>query len=373
MSVVVLPKILGIPTIDLPALDHPVIRRDPVRTSPAIPPGPPAPSTTRNEAIDAFRLFAAGGIVFVHAVESPYFDTRGNFFRFAVPFFLFASLYFQSLSLRRRSDRTLGQVLGARLTRLYVPFLLWSTIYLVARDFERVLFLHLPPVKPRLTMLVTGTEYHLWFLPFLLFWTIALVIVQRCLIQRSARARWIVIGISLAAACAIASRPMPPMPPATQMNFDYPFVTALQWLQSIPCALAAIAFACFMALGPTIYTVPAALGITGLVAAFGCSLWQAMHSIQMAPRAISGLGTFLLTLVPWKTRAIPAMARIGRRGYGIYLCHVIPVEMIHLICHKAHLENCPSLDIANWALSFLGAWGLVVLFEKSRLLAWLNG
>jgi hypothetical protein len=76
--------------------------------APLEPIGPATPSSTarrRNEAIDAIRLFAAAGIVFVHATEAPVFDKWGNLFRFGVPFFLFASFYFQSQSLRRNSDR----------------------------------------------------------------------------------------------------------------------------------------------------------------------------------------------------------------------------------------------------------------------------
>jgi surface polysaccharide O-acyltransferase-like enzyme len=85
------------------------------------------------------------------------------------------------------------------------------------------------------------------------------------------------------------------------------------------------------------------------------------------------LGSILLALMPWKTSAVPALARLGRKGYGIYLCHVIPVEIIHLISHKCHLEASACLDVANWALSFLGAWGIVVILEKSPRLSWLNG
>src|SRR3954466_3676265 len=66
-------------------------------------------SAVRNESVDVVRLFAAAGIVFVHATQSESLTRWGNFFRFAVPFYLFASLYFQSLSLRRNPERTLPQ------------------------------------------------------------------------------------------------------------------------------------------------------------------------------------------------------------------------------------------------------------------------
>src|SRR3954471_20911885 len=46
----------------------------------------------RNEVIDVVRLFAAAGIVFIHAVESDVMVRWANMLRFAVPFYLFASL-----------------------------------------------------------------------------------------------------------------------------------------------------------------------------------------------------------------------------------------------------------------------------------------
>src|SRR4051794_38044010 len=52
-------------------------------------------TTARNEAVDVVRLAAALGIVFVHSCQSAAMDPWRNMFRFAVPFYLFASLYFQ--------------------------------------------------------------------------------------------------------------------------------------------------------------------------------------------------------------------------------------------------------------------------------------
>jgi peptidoglycan/LPS O-acetylase OafA/YrhL len=327
----------------------------------------------RNETIDAIRAFAAAGIVFVHAVEAPFFDTWGNLFRFGVPFFLFASLYFQSLSLHRNPDRTLGRFIAERFSRLYLPFLVWSVIYLIARDAERIKINHLPPVRLRISMLWTGTEYHLWFLPFLLGWVIVLAVLYYGLILRDRRLRWLVIAAAFTAACIAAARPAPQLPDATLMTYDNPAITYAYWLMAAPAALGALAFGPLMAMGPTIYAVPAALGWAGLALVAVCSYRQVFHGIELAPRALTGLGSMLVALVPWKNSAIPALARVGRKGYGIYLCHVIPVEIIHTVFHHLHLGPSPWLDVANFAISFLGAWGIVVLLEKSPKTAWLNG
>jgi surface polysaccharide O-acyltransferase-like enzyme len=104
-----------------------------------------------------------------------------------------------------------------------------------------------------------------------------------------------------------------------------------------------------------------------------CSIKQALGGLALAPRALTGLGSMLAALAPFKASAVPALARLGRKGYGIYLCHVIPIEIIHLIFHKCHLAPSALLDVTNFAISFLGSWAIVALLGKSPRLAWLNG
>jgi surface polysaccharide O-acyltransferase-like enzyme len=336
---------------------------------------PLAVTTTveRNETIDAIRAFAAAGIVFVHATESATFEKWGNIFRFGVPFFLFASLYFQSVSLRRNSHRPFRRYVIGRIERLYLPFVIWSLIYLLGRDVERLCIHHLGPVAPRFSMLWTGTEYHLWFLPFLLGWTVMLAALHKGMIRRDHRCRWLVMATAITVGCAVASVKFPPMPPASVLTADDPLYTYIQWVLSMPAACWALAFACFVALGPTIYAIPAALGWGGIGLTIACGLQQVLHGIEIGPRGLTGLGTMLTSLVPWKTSAIPALARLGRKGYGIYLCHVVPVEILHCAQHKLNLETSGWLDVATFSLSFLAAWGIVVLLGKSRRTAWLNG
>ena len=67
------------------------------------------------------------------------------------------------------------------------------------------------------------------------------------------------------------------------------------------------------------------------------------------------------------------MARIGRYGYGIYLCHVLIVELIRAISSRANLGPSALLDIVNFTLSFSGSLILVQLLARSKRLAWLNG
>lgn len=361
---------------------HPV-ERPAYPPAPLVQPAPPVPSTPetpsapapararpRNEAIDIVRFFAAAGVVFVHARYSAAFDNWDNLFRFAVPFYLFASLYFQALSLRRNPDRTLPQYIAGRFKRLYLPFIVWSVIYVVARDVKRVALLGLPMVQIDLPMLWKGTEYHLWFLPFLLAFSIGQAVLHQVLIRRDMRWRW-ALGAALLAiglTCGLSR-----MPAAWNEIYDNPTYTYVQWWRALPSACWAMAFAWIMTAGPTVLAVPSVAALAGIGIALVCLVKQALQGIQVIPRALTGLGCMLASLAPWSTSCASTLARLGRSGYGIYLSHVLIVEFVRALTARAHLEPSAYLDIFNFSLSFAGALIFVRVLSRFRWLAWLNG
>lgn len=334
--------------------------------------------------IDVVRLFAAASVVFVHASKS---DTLAPFchsLRFAVPFFLFASLYYQSLSLRRNPDRPLGTYVWSRFKRLYLPFLAWSLIYLLARDAKRLALLDVAAIKLHLAMLWTGTEYHLYFLPLLLVFSVILATLHWALLRHNRVWRWPLIVVAIAAGLLVVST----HPPA---SWDERFVLvshggktladnptyALMWgWRALPAALWALAFAWFMTAGPIIYAVPISVGLMGISLAAICSVWQVRHGIQLIPRALTGLGTMLPALAPWNWSGptFALLARWGRYGYGIYLCHVLVVEAVRAVAGRLlHRGVSVPADLMIFVLGFFGSVVLVLLLGRSRRLAWLNG
>src|SRR5690349_11297936 len=72
-----------------------------------------AQSATRIDAIDAARFVAILGIVFIHSVETPQLVRLGYIGTFGVPFYLFASLFFQARAFRRNPHRPLDQYIAA--------------------------------------------------------------------------------------------------------------------------------------------------------------------------------------------------------------------------------------------------------------------
>jgi surface polysaccharide O-acyltransferase-like enzyme len=82
----------------------------------------------------------------------------------------------------------------------------------------------------------------------------------------------------------------------------------------------------------------------------------------------------LLALMPWPHGpAVSLLARWGRFSYGIYLCHVLVVEIVRVVGGRLHLSVSPAVDLAIFALGFGGSLVLVLFLGRFPRLAWLNG
>lgn len=325
-------------------------------------------SPPRNRAIDVVRFFAAAGIVFVHAAKSEPFLRWGNVVRFAVPFYLFASLYFQSASLRKKTDRTFLQYVAGRFRRLYLPFLAWSVIYFFARNGKRVFDAN-GGVETDIGLLWRGVHYHLWFLPFLLFWSLVLAAVHYGILRHNRKFRWPLIVIAIVAGVVFALVPRPP-----DRDFPSPYYAYIQFWISTPAVLWALAFAWFMTMGPVNYSIPHSLGVAGLALTAVCCFWQGyVGQIRLIPRGLTGLGTFLAAMAPWHGTFLSPLAALGKNAYGVYLSHVLVLETLRTITKRLHIEVSPASDIGLFVATFVLSLIFVQLLSKSSKTAWLNG
>lgn len=323
----------------------------------------------RNEMIDVVRFFAAAGIVYIHAAQSsPSLDPSRNFFRFAVPFFLFASLYYQGVSGRKKRDGSLWQFIVKRVKRLYLPFLAWGVIYLIARGTRN---LTTDPSHLVQSLLWKGTQYHLWFLPLLLACSIVMGAIQRFLRSRGQVWRWALITIVVAAGFAMAFVHMPLS--WTEDFENNPTYAYVQFWKATPAACWAMACAMVMTMGSVVWSVSRALGWGGLLLGVAASVKQVLDGIQLIPRALSGLGCLLLSLAPWAWPTGSLLARLGRYGYGIYLCHVLFVRAFQRLAENRQVAPSIGRDLVTFVLSFVASVAFAVVIGRSRRLRWLNG
>ncbi|HEY7086560.1 MAG TPA: acyltransferase family protein, partial [Tepidisphaeraceae bacterium] len=230
---------------------------------------------------------------------------------------------------------------------------------------------HLGAVPLSPGMLWKGVEYHLWFLPFLFAWSVLLAGIHTQLLRRSDLWRWPLIILFAVAGLAFA---LTPMPSTWDELFDNPTYAYVQGWRALPAASWAMAFALLMTSGPTVYRVSTLTGLAGAALTVACAVKQARYGIQLIPRGLSGLGSMLLALMPWPHGpAVSLLARWGRFSYGIYLCHVLVVEIVRVVGGRLHLSVSPAVDLAIFALGFGGSLVLVLFLGRFPRLAWLNG
>src|SRR5687768_10986841 len=87
-------------------------------------------AAARNPALDAARVIAALGLVWVHTTQSSLvrFHVLG---RFGTSFFIAAAIFFLFHKLGSSERPSYGAYALKRFRRLYIPFAAWSLIYLL--------------------------------------------------------------------------------------------------------------------------------------------------------------------------------------------------------------------------------------------------
>jgi surface polysaccharide O-acyltransferase-like enzyme len=155
--------------------------------------------------MDAARLLAVVGVIWIHAaidVFPPLGKESGLAGRFAVPFFTQAAVFFAFIGIHRCPERRFGGYLVSRFARIYLPFMVWTIIYLSLKILESVALGKPLGVDWSLSLLWKGGAYHLWFLPFILAATLAVFPVARMSGRgrslRLAAGFWTLLGISVA-------------------------------------------------------------------------------------------------------------------------------------------------------------------------------
>jgi len=128
--------------------------------------------------LDLFRFVLAASIVYLHTVGGTSLKPTSSFARCAVPFFTASAVFFAWLSATSGRRHSIAAYCLQRVTRIYVPFLLWTLFYIAFRLVGSKVTGSLPP-QYNTHLLWTGSSHHLWFLPFVFVATSATFLVVR--------------------------------------------------------------------------------------------------------------------------------------------------------------------------------------------------
>lgn len=150
--------------------------------------------------IDLFRGLAAFAVVMIHAGGEIVYSESGTLTpdlwvriltqacQFAVPFFLATSFYFVVGKLLKSPEKfSAREFLRSRITRLLLPYLLWSLIYLAFRAVKAVQGGDLAQLvqDPIFLIFFGGSGIHLYFLPLLFTGSLLIPLLHRFAFSRA--------------------------------------------------------------------------------------------------------------------------------------------------------------------------------------------
>ncbi len=327
-------------------------------------------TSSRLALLDGTRLLAAIGIIWVHAATSEAGLALYPIGTFGVPFYICVALLFMTRALTREPKLPLSKYVASRVTRVYIPFLFWTAIYLMLAEAKSIVIdrrLEIPPW----TVLYAGGQQHLWFLPYLMVATIVGAVMVRLLdghtkLARIAAAALVCIG---AAACWW---PEPAWVETRRPHGDYEFFH--YGFRAIPTVCFGLALALATCMKGQIPRTNRLLAIGGAALLVSSLVLQSVYSSDIRLlRSCAGLGILLLALWPVVVPVIERLGSLGRYSYGVYLSHVLFIRIVVLWIERRDIPPSIWLDLGTFAFALGASLGFSILLSKSKYTRWVLG
>lgn len=317
----------------------------------------------RRVAFDIARLLAAYGIVWLHTPRSDALAGTSVLARFAVPFFVFATIFFVFESLRNHPERTFGRYCKNRVLRIYVPFLAWCGIYLLFKGVKSILLPDQPNEYPGIELLWTGSFYHLWFMPFILVVSLIAFLVAKMTLP-SQRTSGIVAAVFFVVGVVLAALPLPIEPTAEA----YEYVSLI--FNATPAVLIGISLALFYGLlGKLVERRGTTL--VGLLLFIGMTITVYYVGRGRLFETFAGLGFMLMALAPLQAPWVARIAKLGGLAYGIYLSHLLLIKVAEAVAQKVDLAQNWELDLGVFLFAAVGSTFFAWILSRCSATKWL--
>ncbi len=333
-------------------------------------PAPPAETTfaarsiarPRRTMFDVIRLVAAYAIIWLHTPRSPVFQSSTAVGRFAVPFFVCATIFFIWQGLVDKPRREFHPYARSRFTRIYLPFLAWSLIYLAFKAAKRIALPEEPNDFPGLEFLWTGSFYHLWFMPFILVVSLVVFLLGRVLVRRP-RAESTAAVLCVFVGGLLASSPVG----AWMLERNG---AVLVW-NALPAVFWGIALSIAYHRGMARILQHPTAGAAGLIAAGLCTAWIWHFGRDNLAENLAGVACTIVALAPWNARSLRQLAQFGPLAYGIYLSHLLFIKSAEAVFTKLGGGNSGLADVAVFAAAVVGSTALAWCLSQSGYTRWL--
>ncbi len=312
--------------------------------------------------MDAGRILAACGVIWIHTPRSQVLSSSVALGRFAVPFFAGASVLLVIRALQRDVHRELAPYARGRSERLLLPFIGWSIIYLAFKLVKKFIAPDQPNDLPGWEAIFLGTAYHLWFLPFLWFVSLATFLVARWALANDATR--VALTASLVLGTTLALTPYP----AETNGGD---ATYFMWL-ALPSVCWTFALSLVWPELTKKFDASLRLHIGLSVWAFSTGvLWFLGRNALL--ESLSGLAFLVMVLDDRPGRWTEWTESIAKLAFGVYLSHLLFLKVGESALAALDLPVSAATDLAMFAVVLWLSLGLSFLLQKSRFSRWLLG
>ncbi len=316
----------------------------------------------RRVGLDAARVLGVYAIVWIHAVRSEVLAPTIVLGRFAVPFFVATAVMLVIHGLAEQPSRSLREYGQTRTRRLLLPFAAWTLVYWLLKLLKKTLVPGEPNDFPGWEMILLGSAFHLWFLPFL--WAVSLAVF--------ACGRWVMAGgrQEIAAAASWALGIVICLAPAPTAALPWDGL----WYMWLALPAACWSFALSLLLLPTSdFRGGAGLRWIALLAWVVATL--TLQYDQRAPLAenLAGLSWLLLALTLPPLRCAAAIGRGAPLAYGIYLSHVLFLKVGESVVSRCAWPIGPATDVVLFLVAALASTATIWLLSQRKATRWLLG
>jgi surface polysaccharide O-acyltransferase-like enzyme len=313
--------------------------------------------------MDAFRLLAAFAVIWIHVPRSVDLRWTTIFCRFAVPFFAAGVAYFAVTS-GLKATGSVRNYLAARCTKLYMPFLFWTVVYLSMKLLKGLAAGDLENSLPGFEVLWTGGAYHFWFIPFAIVISAVGYLIGRCL-SKSANLEQVLVSCILIVLAGFIANVVWPISSGIAEPWVY-------MLDAAPAAIAGMVAAILAQIRMQSWVIKRDLATISLmwIAGILSLALLVVDGRNVILETIVGVSFFALALHAHSTRFEAHLAPFGRLATGIYFVHLLFIKVLESLGNSFRWNPTWSLDISVFLLAAIASVISVWLLGKSRWTNW---
>lgn len=320
------------------------------------------PASTRKQPrrvmFDCLRLLAAVAIVWLHTPRSQELAGTGVVGRFAVPFFVFATIFFIWQGLVDKPGQKLRPYIRSRFVRIYLPFLAWSVVYLAFKAAKSMALPNQPNDFPGIEFLWSGSFYHLWFLPFIFVVSLVVFALGKQIVERPT------VEVATAILCLAAGEGVALAPSPLGGQFE------LAW-NALPAVFWGITLAVAYHRGGAQWMQSRAATVLGLFVALCSIVWLCYQGRNSLAENLAGAGCTLVALAPESMAWLQRVGALGPLAYGIYLSHLLFIKSAEAVLNKLGIAATPLVDVGVFLLAVVGSTALAWALSRWKLTRWL--